>query len=73
MKLKDFVDKINYYADDIGCMKDGYIGSHKIIAELIVEDTKGNRYNVSDIELNYLGGCGCSSDITLIIEKMDDD
>lgn len=68
MNLKEFVEKINLYADDIGCMKDGKMASHHIESNLYIEDKDGNYYDIEDIELGYLGGCGCSSDITLIIK-----
>lgn len=69
MNLKEFVEKINLYADDIGCMRDGKMGSHDIISSLHIEDTDGNYYEIKNIELNYLGGCGCSADITIVIQK----
>lgn len=67
MNLKSFVDIINKYADDIGCMKDGNIGSHNIVASLNIEDDNDNYYELIDINIEYLGGCGCPSDITLKI------
>lgn len=69
MNLKQFIEKINSYAHDIGCMKDGKMGSHDIVSDIMIEDEDGNSYELKDIELNYLGGCGCPSDITLIIKK----
>ena len=51
MNLKEFVEKINLYAEDIGCMRDGKIGAHNIEARIMVEDTAGNEYSIEDIEV----------------------
>ena len=69
MNLKEFVEKINLYADDIGCMRDGKMGSHDIVSNINIEDEDGNYFEIKDIELNCLGGCGCPSDITIILKK----
>ena len=69
MNLKEFVEKINLYAEDIGCMRDGKIGAHNIEARIMVEDTAGNEYSIEDIEVGYLGGCSCPADITIFLSK----
>lgn len=74
MNLKQIVDTITLYANEIDCIsnKNGYIGSHNIVGMLNVEDDNGNCYEVIDINLEYMFGCGCPRDVTLIIKKLDD-
>jgi len=74
MKLKEFTEEFNKLVDEIGCMdnEEGYMGSHKIVSRLCIEDTEGEPYEFVDFDIGRLGGCGCWADVTLIIKKVDE-
>lgn len=70
--LKKILDKLNLYADDIGCMKDGKLGGHNIEAKLNIVDENDESYELIGINMGCLGGCGCPSDIELVIRKVEE-
>lgn len=74
MKLKEFTEEFNKLVDDIGCMdnEEGYMGSHKIVSQLFIEDTEGELYEFVNLDVGTLGGCGCWADVTLMIKKVDE-
>jgi hypothetical protein len=70
--LKEFVDKINEYAND--CMRsDGMIESHTLPACINISCKNVNGYwedyEIVEINQEYLGGCGCPSGIEIVIKK----
>lgn len=69
--LKGFNDRYKEYVEEV-MDKNGNVNSHTFPARIYVEDEQYN-YEIVDIEMNYLGGCGCPSDITIKIKKVDDD
>ncbi len=70
MTVSEFLSKIQMYANEIGCDGKGNIGSHKIPSSVRIrtEDCEGD-YELVDIEMDYLIGCGCPSGITIVIRK----
>lgn len=69
--LKEFIDQINNMGYEIGCLKDGLVGSHTMRASISMYDKDGNSYKITNINYDYLFGCGCPSGIELVIEKGD--
>jgi hypothetical protein len=69
--LKIFADDFNEIVDD--CMdKDGNVASHKFPAHIYVEvegDDSDDEYSIMALDIDYLGGCGCPSGITIRIKK----
>ena len=69
--LKEFIDQINNMGNEIGCLKDGLVGSHTLRANISMYDKDGNSYKITNINYDYLFGCGCPSGIELVVEKED--
>lgn len=66
-KLKEFLEQIASYIEEIGLRTDGRIASHDITAYLAIEDEDGNTFSIKALELDRLS-CGCASGFTLIIK-----
>jgi hypothetical protein len=75
-KLKEFAEEFARYLNDVGCMDnpDGWMGSHKIVSRIniLCEDADEDiEYEVCGLEYDQLMGCGCPSDITIKIRKVE--
>ena len=71
--LKEFAEVFNRYLNDVGCINnpEGYIASHKIVGKIgVVIDNELDDFEIVGIDMDQLGGCGCFSDITLKIRKI---
>ena len=78
-KLKEFAETFEQYLDDVGCMDnpDGWMGSHKIVSRIRIEmedqaDDDDTDYEICGLTFEQLMGCGCPSDITMKIRKVND-
>lgn len=74
--LKQFAEKFADYLNDVGCMDNtaGWMGSHKIVSGIRIEvenETDDTAYEVCGLDLDFLMGCGCSSDIVIKIRKVE--
>lgn len=74
--LKQFTDTFNDYVKEIGCMDntEGYIASHKIVGGICVEDVGDDDavYQIVELDIGQLGGCGCWSDIVIKIKRIEE-
>lgn len=67
--LKQFVKHFNEYVEDIMDI-DGNVNSHKFPANIYVEvEGSDFEYSIKELEVGYMGGCGCPQSITIIIKK----
>jgi len=76
-KLKEFAEAFADYLKEVGCMDnpEGWMGSHKIVSDIRVECVDENDdtgYEVCGLRFEQLMGCGCPSDITIMIRKVDE-
>jgi hypothetical protein len=76
--LKEFTDLFNKYVSEILVPgeSEGYIQSHKIIGDIYIDcvnDNSDTIYEIVDLDMNLLGGCGCPSDITIKIRKCEEE
>lgn len=73
--LKQFVDTFQEYLQDVGLKgPEGHIASHKIVGgiRVFIDDPNDDTdYDITGLELEYLMGCGCSSDIVIKIKKVE--
>ena len=70
--LKEFATTFNDYLKEIGCMdnEDGFIAAHKITGRIRVEiDEDMSDYEIVELDVGTLGGCGCWSDIVIRVKK----
>jgi hypothetical protein len=75
-KLKEFAEAFADYLNDVGCMDnpDGWMGSHKIVSRINIlceDEDDDTSYEVCGLEFDQLMGCGCPSDITIKIRKVE--
>jgi hypothetical protein len=65
--IKEFLEEINKYKDDISI--DGEtVNSHKLRTRVNVSCINNEKfYTLTGVAVDYLGGCGCPSGITLEI------
>lgn len=71
--LKEFMTDLNYCVKETCCMSnpEGTIGSHNIVGHInICCDDADEEYEISYIEIDRLGGCGCESGITINVKKV---
>lgn len=71
--LKEFTKVFREYVDDIGIDNNphGFIASHNIIGRIRVEDADDDEtyYNIVGLDMDQLGGCGCTAGIIIRIKK----
>jgi hypothetical protein len=69
LTLKEFVKHFNEYVEDI-MDTNGNVNSHTFPARIYVEvEGSDFEYSIKELEVGYMGGCGCPQSITLIIKK----
>ena len=73
MYVKDFVDGLVELAEEISCDGNGNIGSHSIPSYVIFSDEEDNDYELDNIQLNGLSGCGCPVGIVINLKKIRED
>lgn len=71
MYVSEFKKTIDWMADDIQCDGNGSIGSHRVPSsvDFYVEDDD-SEYELVDIDIQRLGGCGCASGITIRLKRL---
>jgi len=70
MNLQEFRKKIDNYTDEI-CNADGFVSSHNLQSTIKIED-ENSEYELADIDISRLLGCGCWSGIILRIKKIEE-
>jgi hypothetical protein len=67
--LKEFSDKFNEYVNDL-MTTDGNVASHTFPAAIYFEvEGSDHQYSIKELELGYMGGCGCPQSITIVIKQ----
>lgn len=70
MLVKPFAEQVAGYAQEVQCDGAGRIGSHKIPSAVNVRlEGSDHDFSLAEIELDFLGGCGCPCGITLVIRQ----
>ena len=72
-RLAEFAKIFDSYVKDIMNVNDpdGFIYSHRIKGSISVR-TDDTMYEIVGLDLDYLGGCGCPSGITIRVKKIED-
>ena len=72
-RLAEFAKIFDSYVKDIMNVNDpdGFIYSHRIKGSISVR-TDDTMYEIVGLDLDYLGGCGCTSGITIRVKKIED-
>ena len=72
--LKEFYDDLTLLKNEV-MDSEGKVQSHNIIARISVyeDDFNCTSYDIVNLELDHLFGCGCPSGISIIIKKIEDE
>jgi hypothetical protein len=76
-RLAEFAKIFDSYVKDIMNVNDpdGFIYSHRIKGSISVctdDQDDDTMYEIVGLDLDYLGGCGCTSGITIRVKKIED-
>lgn len=67
--LKEFSTKFNEYINDL-MDANGNVASHTFPAEIYVEvEGSEHMYPIKELEIGYMGGCGCPQSLTIIVKE----
>lgn len=72
MYVKEFVETITKYANEIGCDGKGNISSHKISSSIRVTNVDSDdEYEIVGFDIDRLMGCGCWCGIEIQVRKIE--
>jgi hypothetical protein len=71
--LKEFSDKFTEYTNDL-MTADGNVTSHTFPAVIYVEvEGSEHMYPIKELEIGFMGGCGCPQSLTIIVREENND